>query len=142
MKLNPYLLFDGTCEQAFKFYAETLGATIESLMRFAEAPQQPDASGCRMPPGFADKVLHGRIVIGGEVLMASDAPTGHYEKPQGIRLTLNVAKPAEAERLFHTLAEGGSVQMPIAKTFFAERFGMLTDRFGIPWMVSCEAAAA
>jgi PhnB protein len=141
MKLNPYLLFDGTCEQAFKFYVETLGAKVDALMRFDQSPKQQGAPGCQMPTGFADKVLHGRIVIGGEVLMASDAPSGHYEKPQGIRLTLNVDKPAEAERLFNALAEGGTVTMPIAKTFFAERFGMVADKFGIPWMISCEQAA-
>jgi PhnB protein len=141
MKLNPYLLFDGSCEQAFKFYEQTLGAKVESLMRYDQAPKQPGAAECQTPAGFEQKVLHAQIVIAGELVMASDAPAGFYQKPQGIRLTVNVDKPAEAERLFHALAEGGSVQMPIGKSFFAERFGMLTDRFGIPWMVSCQQPA-
>lgn len=141
MKLNPYLLFDGNCEAAFNFYAETLGAKTQSLMRFGEAPKQPGTADCQMPAGFNDKVLHARIAIGDQVVMASDAPTGHYEKAAGIRLTLNFDKPGEAERVFHALAEGGSVQMPIGKTFFAERFGMLADKFGIPWMISCEHPA-
>jgi PhnB protein len=141
MKLNPYLLFDGDCEAAFKFYEQALGAKTQSLMRFSEAPKQPGAADCRMPAGFNDKVLHARIAIGDQIVMASDAPTGHYDKPSGTRLTLNFDKPSEAERVFHTLAEGGKVDMPIAKTFFAERFGMLSDRFGIPWMISCEHAS-
>jgi PhnB protein len=141
MKLNPYLLFDGNCEAAFKFYEQTLGAKTQSLMRYSEAPKHPGAADCQMPAGFNDKVLHARIAIGDQVVMASDAPTGHYEKPSGIRLTLGFDKPAEAERIFHTLVEGGSVQMPIGKTFFAERFGMLADKYGIPWMISCERAA-
>jgi PhnB protein len=141
MKLNPYLLFDGNCEAAFKFYEQALGGKTQSLMRFGEAPKQPGAVDCQMPAGFNDKVLHARIAIGDLVVMASDPPTGHYEKASGIRLTLNFDKPAEAERVFHTLAENGRVDMPIGKTFFAERFGMVADKFGIPWMISCEQAA-
>lgn len=141
MQLNPYLLFDGNCEAAFDFYATTLGAKVETLMRYDAAPAQPGAE-CGPPAGFKDKVMHGRIVIGGAVVMASDCPPGRYDKPQGTSMTLSVDKPAEAERIFHALAEGGTVTMPIGKTFFAERFGMLTDQFGIPWMVSCETAAA
>lgn len=141
MKANPYLLFDGNCEAAFKFYGETLGAKTLLLMRYGEAPKQAGAADCQMPAGFSDKVLHGRIEIGGELLMASDAPTGQYDAPKGIRMTLSFDKPAEAERIFHALAEGGRVDMPIAKTFFAERFGMVADKFGIPWMISCEQAA-
>ena len=141
MKLNPYLLFDGNCEAACKFYEQALGAKMQSLMRYREAPKQPGAADCQVPAGFNDKVLHGRIAIGGELVMASDAPPGQYEKPHGIRMTLNFDQPAEADGVFHTLAEGGKVDMPIGKTFFAERFGMLVDKFGIPWMISCERAA-
>ncbi|HVA15292.1 MAG TPA: VOC family protein [Stellaceae bacterium] len=141
MQANPYLLFNGNCEAAFKFYEATLGAKPRLLMRYGEAPKQPGAADCEMPAGFNDKILHARIALGDTVVMASDCPPGRYEKPQGISMTLSFDKPAEAERIFHALAEGGTVQMPIAKTFFAERFGMVADRFGIPWMISCEQAA-
>jgi len=136
MKLNPYLLFDGNCEAALKFYEQALGAKTQSVMRYDGTP-----ACAQMPADMKSKVLHARFTIGDLMVMASDCPPDRYTKPQGQALAMSADKPAEAERLFHNLAEGGTVTMPIDKTFFAERFGMVTDKFGVPWMVSCENAA-
>jgi PhnB protein len=135
MKANPYLLFDGNCEAAFQFYEQAIGAKTLSMMRYDGSPIE-----CQMPADWKGKVLHARLGLGNTVVMASDCPPGRYDKPKGISMTLNFDKPAEAESIFHALAEGGTVTMPIEKTFFAERFGMLADKFGIPWMISCERA--
>ena len=135
MNVNPYVLFNGTCAEAFRFYAEVLGAKVDSMMTHSEMPGSPVA------PDWGDKVMHAQIRIGDTLLMGSDAPPNWYEKPQGASVSLDVPSPAEADRIFAALAEGGNVRMPIAKTFWAERFGMLTDRFGIPWMVNCAVAA-
>jgi len=132
MKLNPYLFYDGNCEAAFKHYEAVLGAKIEVLLRNEEAP--PDMPS---PPERKKKIMHGRISIDGEVLMASDAPPDHFHKPQGFSVSLTFTDPAEAERKFTALCDGGSVNMPFGKTFFSRGFGMGTDRFGIPWMVNC-----
>lgn len=136
MKLNPYLLFDGNCEAALKFYEQALGAKTQSMMRYDSTP----ACG-QMPPEMRSKVLHARFAVGDVVVMASDCPPDRYTKPQGQALAIGLDKPAEAEQVFHRLAESGTVTMPIDKTFFAERFGMVTDKFGVPWMVSCETPA-
>jgi PhnB protein len=132
MKVNPYLFYDGNCEAAFKHYEKVLGAKIELLLRNEEAP--PDMPS---PPERKMKIMHGRISIDGEVLMASDAPPDHFHKPQGFSVSLTFTDPVEAERKFTALCEGGSVNMPFGKTFFSNGFGMGTDRFGIPWMVNC-----
>jgi PhnB protein len=132
MKINPYLFYDGNCEAAFKHYENVLGAKIEMLLRNEEAP--PDMPS---PPERKNKIMHGRISIDGEVLMASDAPPDHFHKPQGFAVSLTLADPVEAERKFTALCEGGSVNMPFSKTFFSRGFGMGIDRFGIPWMVNC-----
>ncbi|HLI21989.1 MAG TPA: VOC family protein [Stellaceae bacterium] len=136
MKLNPYLLFDGNCEAALQFYERALGAKTLSVMRYDGTP-----ACAQMPGDMKSKVLHARFAVGEMVVMASDCPPDRYSKPQGCAVALVADKPAEAERLFQALAEGAQVTMPIEKTFFAERFGMLTDKFGIPWMVSCEQPA-
>jgi PhnB protein len=136
MQLNTYLLFDGNCEEAFHFYTKNLGGKVQSLMRFESSPAAAD-----VPPDWQRKVLHARIRIGDVVLMASDAPPGRYSVPKGFAVTLGTDTPEEAERLFKVLASGGQVGMPLEKTFFAERFGMVIDRFGTPWMVSCERPA-
>jgi PhnB protein len=136
MQTNPYLLFTGECEAAFKFYEAQLGGKIISMMKHAGTPAEG-----QVPAEWNDKILHGRIQLGGTVIMASDAPPGHQEPTKGFRLSLSFDKPAEADRIFTVLAEGGSVEMPIAKTFFAERFAMVTDRFGVPWMINCEKPA-
>lgn len=135
MKLNTYLVFDGNCEAAFKFYAETLGGKIAAMM-----PHEGTPAADHVPPDWRAKILHARLELDDQLLMGSDAPPGRFEASKGFSVTLGVEKPAEAERIFAALAAGGTVRMPLGKTFFAERFGMLVDRFGIPWMVVCEQA--
>ena len=133
MQLNPYLFFNGQCEAAFKFYAELLGGKILAMMTHAGTPAEN-----QVPPEWREKIIHARMVIGEQLLMGSDAPPGHFHQPQGFSVSLLVDEAEEAERIFHTLAENGTVKMPLQKTFWAIRFGMLVDRFGIPWMVNCE----
>ena len=133
MQLNPYLLFNGDCAEAFKFYEETLGGKIEGLHTFAGSPAAEHA-----PPEWGDKVLHATISIGDYKLMGSDAPPGRYEKPTGISVSISLNDREKGERIFNALAEGGTTTMPFGKTFWADGFGMCTDRFGIPWMVNCE----
>ncbi|MGD9501992.1 MAG: VOC family protein [Methyloceanibacter sp.] len=136
MRANPYLTFDGNCEEAFTAYANILGGKIAAMMRFEGAPGTE-----QMPAEWRQKILHARLAFGDNVLMASDAPQGRFQKMQGMSVTLNIADPAEAERIFAALAEGATVMMPLGETFWALRFGMLTDRFGTPWMINCERAA-
>ena len=133
METSPYLMFNGNCEEALKFYEQALGAHIESLMKNAGSPAAE-----HVPPDWGDKVLHARFKLGNNVIMASDAPPGHYSKPQGISMSLGFHSAAEGEQIFNKLAEGGSTTMPFQATFWAKGFGMCTDRFGIPWMVNCE----
>jgi PhnB protein len=132
MQLNSYLTFNGQCEEAFKFYAQCLGGKIELMMPHAGSPVE-----AHVPPEWRDKILHATLVVGEAVLMGSDAPPGHYEQPKGFSVSLHLKDPSEAERIFDTLSEGGTVRMPLEQTFWAVRFGMLVDRFGIPWMVNC-----
>jgi PhnB protein len=136
MQLNPYLLFNGQCEAAFKFYAKVLGGKIDAMMPHKGSPAES-----HVPAEWRDKILHARMTIGDQVLMASDAPPGRFEKPQGFSVSLNISDPAEAERVFNELSKDGKVQMPFAETFWALRFGMAVDRFGIPWMVNCKKPA-
>jgi PhnB protein len=133
MQTNPYLVFDGRCEEAFAFYARTLHGKVTAMMRHGGTPMEAHA-----PPEWREKILHARVEIGADVLMGSDAPPDRYETPRGFSVSLTIDDPAEAERVFRALAEGGAVRMPIQKTFWAARFGMLVDRFAIPWMVNCE----
>jgi PhnB protein len=133
MEVSPYLFFSGVCEEALKFYEKTLGAKIDAVLKTEGSPAE-----YQMPPDWKDKVMHARFRIGGHVVMASDAPPDHYRAPQGISLSLSYPDVAEAEEIYNKLAEGGSVQMPFAPTFWAKGFGMCADRYGIPWMVSCE----
>jgi PhnB protein len=132
MKLNPYFFFNGQCEAAFKFYERILGGKIEALMPHAGTP-----AANHVPKEWQSKIMHACMTVNGELLMASDVPPGDYEQPKGFSVTLNITDAAEAERVFHALAENGQVQMPIQETFWAVRFGMLVDRFGTPWMVNC-----
>ncbi len=136
MQLNPYLLFNGQCEAAFKFYEKCLGGRIEVITTYVGSPAEK-----QVPSEWRNKILHARLAVGDEVLMASDAPPDRFQKPQGFSVSLGVKDPAEADRIFQALAENGTVRMPIQQTFWAARFGMLVDRFGIPWMVNCEKAA-
>lgn len=131
MRVLPYLGFDGQCAEAFGFYQETLGGDLE-IMTNGESPIADEV------PGEAhDRVLHACLSAGDLVLMGSDAPPDWHATPQGLSVSLQLSDVDEAERIFAALADGGAVEMPMGKTFWAERFGMVTDRFGIPWMVNC-----
>jgi PhnB protein len=136
MQLNPYLTFNGDCETAFKFYERSLGGKIVAMMSHEGTPAEE-----HVPAAWRKKIMHARLTVGDMLLMGSDAPPDRYEQPKGISVTLGVTDPKEADRVFGALAEEGTVQMPIQETFWAKRFGMLVDRFGIPWMVNCEKAA-
>jgi PhnB protein len=133
MQLNPYLNFNGQCEAAFKFYEQCLGGKIEAMFTHENTPMAD-----KVPPEWRKKIMHARLAVGDQAFMGSDAPPEHYEEPKGFSVTISTTDPAEAERIFHALAEGGTVRMPIQQTFWAARFGMLVDRFGIPWMINCE----
>ena len=135
MQLNPYLNFNGQCEAAFKFYERCLGGKIVFTMTYGESPMAD-----KVPAEWRKKILHVRLMVGDQALMGADAPPEHYEKPQGFSVSVGIDDPADAERIFHALAEKGTVSMPIQKTFWAQRFGMLVDQFGIPWMINCEEA--
>lgn len=131
--IQPYLMFGGRCEEALEFYRSALGAQVEMLLRFSESPD-PTPPGM-LPPGFENKVMHASFRIAGTVIMASDGcEVGAQFK--GFSLSISVATEAEADRYFTALSDGGQVQMPLTKTFWSPRFGMLTDRFGIAWMIN------
>ena len=132
MQVNPYLFYNGNCEAAFKFYEKALGGKIEMMMTHEGTPAAE-----HVPPEWQKKIMHARLSIDGEVLMASDAMPGHFKQPQGFSVSLQVEDPAEGERKFKALAEGGSVNMPFGQTFWAKGFGMCVDQFGVPWMVNC-----
>jgi PhnB protein len=133
MQLNPYLSFNGQCEAAFKFYAEALGGQIVATMTYGETPMADQT-----PAEWRGKIAHTRMAVGGTMLMGSDSPPDRFEPMKGVTIALGIDEPAEAEQVFHALAAGGTVTMPIQETFWARRFGMLTDRFGTPWMINCE----
>ena len=135
MQLNPYLLFNGQCEEAFQFYASTLGATISCLMPHEGTPAEN-----HVPDEWRKKIIHGRLSLNGQTIMASDCPPDRYQRPQGFSINLDFKTIDEAERVFHALEQGGTVTMPFSETFWAERFGMVVDRFGTPWMVNVEKA--
>jgi PhnB protein len=131
--IEPYLFFGGRCEEALEFYRTALGAQIEMMMRFNESPEpMPPGS---IPPGFENKIMHASLRIGGSRVMASDGNAAGA-KFEGFSLSLAMPSEAEADRAFAALSEGGRVEMPLAKTFWSPKFGMLTDRFGVGWMVS------
>lgn len=136
MQLNPYLTFNGDCAAAFAFYVQCLGGRVEATFTFGESPMANE-----VPADWHDKVLHTSLIVADRVVMGSDSPPQQYQAPQGISVSLNFYDVAEAERVYQALAEGGEVQMPLQETFWAERFGMLVDRFGIPWMINCEKGA-
>ncbi|HET7625456.1 MAG TPA: VOC family protein [Verrucomicrobiae bacterium] len=134
--VEPYLFFNGNCEQALEFYRKALGAEVEMLMRYKESPE-PHKPGM-IPPGFENKIMHCSMRIGATRMMASDGCSTEKAKFEGFSLSITVANDAEAEKAFQALSEGGQVRMPLAKTFWTSRFGMLQDKFGVGWMVAVE----
>jgi len=137
MVVQAYLFFDGRCEEALGFYQRALGAELEMMMRFKEGPE-PSSPGM-VPPGSEDKVMHASFRIGDTTVMASDGRCLGKPNFQGFALSITAADEAQADRTFAALADGGQVQMPLGKTFFSPRFGMVTDRFGVSWMVIVHA---
>jgi len=136
MQINPYLNFNGNCEAAFKFYATSLGGTIDMMMPHEGTPAEG-----QIPAEWRKKIIHAQMTVDGMALMGSDVPPDRYQVPQGFTVALQVTKPEEAERVFEALSKGGTVRMPLQQTFFAARFGVLVDQFGIPWMINCAPAA-
>ena len=134
MTVQPYLFFDGKCEEAIEFYKTAIGAKVEMLMRYKDSPDKSN-----LPPNSEDKVMHAALRIGDAQVLASDGHCVGKPNFQGFGLALTGKDDAEAEKLFGAVGQGGTVQMPMSKTFFASKFGMVTDRFGILWMVMAEA---
>ena len=130
MQVQPYLFFDGRCEEAIEFYRKALGAKVDALMRFKESPDQS-----MIAPGTGEKVMHASLHIGDTTVMASDGRCEGKPSFQGFALSIAAKSEAEADRMFAALSDGGQVQMPLAKTFFSPRFGMAADRFGVSWMI-------
>ena len=131
MKVQPYLFFDGQCDEALEFYKRAVGAKVEMLSRFKDSPDRS----IPIRPGTEQKVMHATIRVGDSTILASDGDCKGQVRPQGFAWAINVPTVAEAERVFANLREGGQEQMPLTKTFFSERFGMLADRFGVSWMI-------
>jgi len=131
--VQPYLFFGGRCEEAVEFYRKALGAEVEMLMRFKDSPEPPQPGMC--PPDWENKVMHSSFRIGETIIMASDGHSEEQSKFQGFGLSLTLTDAAAADRFFTALTDGGQVLMPQAKTFYSPRFGMVTDRFGVLWMV-------
>lgn len=132
MQVTPYLNFNGQCAEAFKFYEQVLGGKITFMMTWGESPAAEQF------PNEANLIMHATLSLGEGVLMGGDAPPDRYQQPKGISVSLHFKDKDEGERAFQALAEGGTVQMPFEKTFWAAGFGMCVDRFGIPWLVNCE----
>jgi PhnB protein len=132
--IQPYLFFNGNCEEAVEFYRKALGAEVEMTMRFKDSPEPPQPG--MVPPGFENKIMHTSFRVGQTTVMASDGCSSEGPSFKGFSLSLSVPSEAEADRAFTALANGGQVRMPLAKTFWSPRFGMVTDRFGVGWMIS------
>jgi PhnB protein len=135
MRTSLHLTFGGNCEEAFTFYAQTLDGKIGPMLRYGKSPEATKTS-----PEWLDKIVHGSMTIGHTTLQGADVVPEHYEKPQGFSVLLDVDDAATAERCFRALATGGAVRMPLQKTFWSPAFGVLVDRFGIPWEVNCASA--
>lgn len=136
MHLNSYLMFNGQCEAAFQFYEKCLGGKITDKMTYADSPDP--SMNEDIPPEWNHKMMHVGLRIDDQELMGSDCPPKYYEVPKGFSVSISLNDPAKAERIFQDLAENGTVQMPFQQTFWAYRFGMLVDQFGIPWMINCD----
>ena len=134
MKVEAYLMFNGRCEEAVRFYERALGAKVEMMMRYREAPDQPSSG--MLPPGSEEKIMHCSFRIGETTVMASDDMSAQDARLEGFSLAITLTTEADADRVFSALAEGGKVTMPLGKTFWSPRFGMLQDRFGVSWMVN------
>jgi PhnB protein len=132
MQVNPYLHFNGNCEEALKFYETALDATISVIMHVKGSPAEQ-----HMPPEMADKVLHAQMTIDGEVVMASDAPPSHFKPMQGMSVCLQMDDPADGAKRFAAISAAGEVRMPFGPTFWSKGFGMCVDKFGVPWMINC-----
>src|SRR6267378_5400702 len=135
MQINPYLSFNGQCEAAFKFYQRCFDGQLGAIFRYAGTPMADE-----VPADWQDKVMHGSLTVAGQVLMGGDVAPDRYEAPKGFSLSLQIKNIAEAERIFHDLAMDGRIVVPLEKTFWADRFGMVVDRFGIPWLINCEGS--
>ncbi|SAL65377.1 3-demethylubiquinone-9 3-methyltransferase [Caballeronia peredens] len=141
MQVQPYLFFEGRCEEAITFYREHLGAQVVMMMRYKENPEaekskaSETASGCGIPPGSEEKIMHAAFTVGDSMLMASDGMCSGKPEFKGVSLSLTASDEQQAEKYFKALSNGGQVQMPMTQTFFAKRFGMVTDTFGVTWMV-------
>ena len=135
IKLVNYLNFGGNCATAFKYYERVLNGKMLMMMTHGDMPVQDQA---QVPPDWKTLIMHARLAIGDQLLMGSDSPPDRFEKPQGMWVALQLDDPKDADRIFAALADNGNIQMPIQQTFWAARFGMVIDQFGIPWMVNCE----
>jgi PhnB protein len=131
MRAVPYLFFSGNCEEALNAYAKALNGTLKQVVRYDSMPEHA-------PPGWGSKVMHASLSANGAEIMGSDAPPEHYQKPQGVSVSLHVEEPAEGERIFKALSEGGAVMVPFGPTEWARGFAMFNDKFGIAWMINCE----
>ena len=131
MQLNPYLSFNGECEAAFKFYEQCLGGQLGAIFRYAGTPLAD-----QVPADWQDKVVHGSLTVGAQVMMGGDVAPERYEEPRGFSLSLQIKSTTDAERIFLELAKGGRIVVPLQKTFWSARFGMLVDRFAIPWLIN------
>ena len=136
MQLNPHLSFNGQCQEAFTFYQQCLGGNIQTMMTHGDSPIAD-----QVPSEWRGKILHATLIVGKTALMGADVPPDSYKEPRGFSITIQINDPADAERIFRALSEGGTVTMPLQETFWAAGFGMVVDRFGIPWMVNCGQAA-
>ena len=133
MQMNPYLSFDGTCEEAFKFYERCFGGQVGALFRYAGTPLAD-----QVPADWHDRVMHSSLTVNGQTLMGGDVPPERYEAPKGFSLSLHLTSVEEADRVFLELSQGGNVVVPLERTVWAARFGMVVDRFKIPWLINCE----
>jgi PhnB protein len=135
MKLTPHLVFGGQCEAAFQFYERTLGGKILTMLAYGNSPMAET-----VPPEWRGKILHATLTVGDSTLMGADAVPEQYERPRGFHVALGIDDVVEAERVYRALAENGTVEMPLQETFWALRFGVLVDQYGISWEINCEQA--
>jgi PhnB protein len=137
MNLTFHIALDGCCEEAFRVYERSLGGKIITMLKWSDTPMAAEA-----PPGYAEKILHATLALGSSTLAGADSMPDEHEAPKGFHVLLGIQDPAEAERIFGALSEGGTVTVPLQKTFWAILFGTVTDRFGVSWEINCEPAPA